>query len=95
MSQMPSQPQPPAANSLFRNIGQFVGHIAHAVKTDPTIPQTPAPTPAPVAVRTTVEEQVSPDGSLVLRRTTIDEIHTPTATSPARPQSAATSDPAP
>lgn len=57
-------------NSLFRNIGQFVGHIAHAVKTDPTAP----PTSEPVAVRTTIEEQVSPDGSLVLRRTTIDEI---------------------
>lgn len=67
-------------NSLLRNIGQFVGHIAHAVKADPTLPdQPPAPasTPEqqpPAAVRTTVEERISPDGTLILRRTTIDEI---------------------
>lgn len=65
-------------NSLLRNIGQFVGHIAHAVKSDPDAPPSPALSPPaasqPVAARTTVEEQATPDGTLILRRTTIDEI---------------------
>lgn len=68
--------QPP--NSLLRNIGQFVGHIAHAVKTDPDAPPpssiSPSASAQPVAARTTVQEQATPDGTLILRRTTIDEI---------------------
>jgi hypothetical protein len=48
--------------SLMRCLGEFVGHIVHAVKSDSTIKE----------VNRTVEQKT--EGSRTLRRTTIDEI---------------------
>jgi len=47
---------------LMRCLGEFVGHIVHAVKKDSTTRE----------VNRTVEEKK--DGNVTLRRTTIDEI---------------------
>ena len=47
---------------LMRCLGEFVGHIVHAVKTKSSASE----------VSRTVEEKV--DGNITLRRTTIDEI---------------------
>jgi len=51
---------------IMRSLGEFVGHIVHAAKTDPS-KQT---------VRKTTEEHTeqTEDGKVVLRRTTIEEI---------------------
>lgn len=72
-----SDQSPP--NSLLRNLGEFFGHIVHAVKNDPDAPAqrddaATTNTEESTHVRTTVEEHVSPDGKVVLRRTTIDEV---------------------
>ncbi len=48
--------------SLMRCLGEFVGHILHAVKSDSTTKE----------VNRTVEQKK--EGSRTLRRTTIDEI---------------------
>ncbi len=47
---------------LMRCLGEFVGHIVHAVKNDSSTRE----------VNRTVEEKT--DGNVTLRRTTIDEI---------------------
>jgi|TARA_B100000953_G_C17757809_1_gene337934 hypothetical protein len=47
---------------LMRCLGEFVGHIMHALKSNDTSQE----------VRRTVEEKT--DGQVTLRRTTIDEI---------------------
>ena len=47
---------------VMRCLGEFFGHIVHAVKTDPSKKQ----------VKKTVEEKQ--EGNVTLRRTTIDEI---------------------
>jgi hypothetical protein len=52
----------PEKKPLMRNLGEFFGHIAKAVRTDP----------AKRVVRTDVEEERR--DNLVLRRTTIEEI---------------------
>lgn len=58
--------------SLMRNLGEFFGHIAHGVKTDPSKP--------PVQrqeVRREVEErqETGPEGQqITVRRTTVEEI---------------------
>ncbi|MBL9148822.1 MAG: hypothetical protein JNM94_09035 [Phycisphaerae bacterium] len=49
--------------SLMRSLGEFFGHIAQGIKTDPTKKE----------VRRTVEEETRPDG-VILRRTTIEEV---------------------
>jgi len=49
---------------LMRNLGEFVGHLVKAVKTDPKRKRQ--------VVRKDVEEEDR--GSMVLRRTTIEEI---------------------
>ncbi len=49
--------------SIMRNVGEFVGHIFKAVKTDPS---------RKTVVTKTVEEE--DQGDVVLRRTTIEEI---------------------
>jgi hypothetical protein len=49
--------------SLMRCLGEFVGHIVHAVKSDSTTTK---------EVNRTVEQKT--EGSRTLRRTTIDEI---------------------
>ena len=48
--------------SLMRCLGEFVGHIVHAVKSDSTTKE----------VNRTVEQKM--EGNTTLRRTTIDEI---------------------
>lgn len=53
----------PSRKSIARSVGEFVGHIVHAVRTDPA---------RPAHRRTTVEERR--EGSMTLRRTTIEEI---------------------
>jgi hypothetical protein len=63
---MAAKKKPP--KPLMRSLGEFVGHIIRAVRTDPT-------KPAPVGrkeVRRTVEEEQR--GDVVLRRTTIEEV---------------------
>ncbi len=57
-------------NSLFRNLGQFFGHVVHAIKHDPTEPSAPAT--APTEVNREVQE--ARQGEFILRRTTIDEV---------------------
>ena len=49
--------------TLMRNLGEFVGHIFKAVKTEPR---------SQTVVKKTVEEEDR--GDVVLRRTTIDEV---------------------
>lgn len=60
--------------SLMRCLGEFVGHIAHAVKTDVTPDLRER-----LVVRRDVQEAVAhtPDGQIILRRTTIDEVERP------------------
>ena len=55
--------------TLMRSIGEFVGHIAHAVKT-------PAPKGEKREVRREVEieDRETAQGKVTLRRTTIEEI---------------------
>ncbi|MHC4447273.1 MAG: hypothetical protein ACYSXF_05770 [Planctomycetota bacterium] len=52
----------PKRKSLMHNLGEFVGHIVKAVKTDPS----------KKVVKKTVEEEDR--GDVVLRRTTIEEV---------------------
>ena len=76
----------------MRNLGEFFGHIAHGVTSEPGAPQgqipaaiTPPQAPAtpamppPNAVRQqTIEHHVeTPEGPLILRRTIIDEVCRP------------------
>ncbi len=49
--------------SIMRNVGEFVGHIFKAIKTDPS---------RRTVVRKTVEEEDR--GDVTLRRTTIEEV---------------------
>jgi hypothetical protein len=61
-------------------LGQFFGHIAKGVKTDPTkLPtrQEPAPLKRELRREVEVEEQQTPKGKITLRRTTIEEIELP------------------
>lgn len=51
------------SKSIFRSLGEFFGHIGHAIRTDPTKRE----------VRRTVEEEQRDDG-VILRRTTIEEV---------------------
>ncbi len=73
---MPDSPRDhaPAENSLMRSLGEFVGHISRAVKTDVTPDLRER-----LEVRRDVREAVAdtPSGPIVLRRTTIDEIERP------------------
>ncbi len=52
----------PKRKSLIHNLGEFVGHIVKAVKTDPS----------KKVVKKTIEEEDR--GDVVLRRTTIEEV---------------------
>ncbi len=60
----------------MRNLGEFFGHIAKGLRTDPSKP--PAP-PQKVVTRQTVEEETreTPQGPVVLRRTVIEEVELP------------------
>lgn len=55
--------------SLMFNLGRFVGHIVHGLKTD-----VPARGTRKHEVRREVEEASTPDGSVTLRRTIIEEV---------------------
>jgi hypothetical protein len=54
--------QTPTRKPLMRSLGEFVGHIIRAVKTDP----------ARKVIHKSIDEQQQ--DSLILRRTTIDEV---------------------
>lgn len=60
---------PPPKKSLARSLGEFLGHIWHGVKSDPSGAERKV-------VRHEVEEQQeqTADGRVTLRRTTIEEI---------------------
>lgn len=74
----------------MRSLGEFFGHIAQGVRTDPTKPAVSAPVPSDQAavpgppgaerrlVRHTVEEaqQQTPHGVVTIRRTIIEEVET-------------------
>lgn len=62
---------PPGKKSLMRSLGEFFGHIAHGVAGDVSRRGTP---PVTVERREETREATSPDGSVVLRRTTIEEV---------------------
>jgi hypothetical protein len=64
--------------SLAHNLGSFFGHIVAAIKTpvDAPVPK-PSPTPqgvAPVGRKEKIESVPQPDGSVLLRRTIIEEV---------------------
>ena len=69
----------------MRSLGQFVGHLTHAVKANPAKADT---TDAPTEkreVRREVEEreEIGPDGrKITLRRTTVEEIEIQPGTEP-------------
>ena len=79
-----SEPRPrqPGAKpkSIMRSLGEFFGHIAQGVRTDPgaKAPTHPPPAPTRRVVSTTTHEEPGPpgpDGSrVILRRTTIEEV---------------------
>lgn len=73
--------------SLMHNLGEFFGHIAHGVASDPNVakppqntanpsgPSAPALPPDNIVWQRTLEQQVeTPEGKLILRRTIIDEV---------------------
>jgi len=56
----------------MRSLGEFFGHVAKGVKTDPAAGRAPARQ----TVRKSVEEEQrdTPQGKVTIRRTTIEEI---------------------
>ena len=84
---MSSQHPKQRKKSLMHNLGEFFGHIAQGVTSDPNaakslqnpahpddLPPSAAP-PASAVRQQTLEQQVeTPEGSLILRRTIIDEV---------------------
>lgn len=89
----------PARKSIMRSLGEFFGHIAHAVRTDPARPDPRGRT----VTRQTVEEEQrdTPQGPVRLRRTIIEEVELPptarpgaTPGDPGRPPSTPASPPA-
>jgi len=83
----------PKKKPLMRNIGEFVGHVAKSIKSDPAPPGAGPSVPAdagpeaagadpadqPKLVRKTVQQHEvhTPRGKVVLRRTIIDEVDPP------------------
>lgn len=63
----------PTRKTIMRSLGEFVGHIWHAAARDPD------PDKLRTVLRHEVEEseQVTPEGKVTLRRTTIEEIEIP------------------
>lgn len=74
----------PRDPSLAHNLGAFFGHIVSAIRTPVDAPQPPAHNPVqppsppqgikPLTRCEHVEREVQADGSVVLRRTVIEEI---------------------
>ena len=84
---MSSQHPRPPKKSLMHNLGEFFGHIAQGVASDPDAtklsetlekqaPASPPPLPPAGVVRQQTREQhvQTPEGTLILRRTIIDEV---------------------
>ena len=71
-----TSPPDKSKKSLMRSLGEFVGHVSKAVRTDPSSNRT--------VVRHDVEEEERPDG-IVLRRTTIEEVELPAEHRSSRP----------
>lgn len=70
---------PDQSKSLLRSLGEFVGHIAKGVKTDPAKDQPAAEEQTPRKVEEvsrTTETRTTDDG-VILRRTTIEEVEFP------------------
>ena len=67
---MPKQPLPPLpGDGLLGWLGRQIGHVKKAVQTDVT------PPPPPAYRNVTVKEEPMPGNpSLILRRTTVDEV---------------------
>lgn len=66
---------PPPRKSLFRSLGEFVGHITHAMKADPA---KPTKRTRRLDERIEQREGTDEDGRrVILRRTTIDEVEYP------------------
>ncbi len=78
--------QPP--KSLLRNLGEFFGHVAHGITSNPDAPKPeipavnaatsppPSVSPGTIVRSETLEREVTtPEGKLILRRTVIDEVH--------------------
>ena len=57
-----------ARKGLMRSLGEFVGHIGRAIRTDPARERTE------VRRETQVEERDGAEGKVILRRTTIEEM---------------------
>ena len=64
---MPDEPK----KSLSRSLGEFFGHVAKGIKTDPAKPR--------VVTKKTIEHESrdTPQGKVVLRRTIIEEVELP------------------
>ncbi|MHC4794980.1 MAG: hypothetical protein GWP75_04535 [Planctomycetia bacterium] len=62
--------------SIMRSLGEFVGHVAKGIRTDPSAPKV-------TEVRREVETERR--GDVVLRRTTIEEVEMP-ADRPPKPE---------
>lgn len=71
MNQHPAKNEP--SKSIMRSLGEFFGHVAKGVKTDPAAS---AQGSARQVVRQSVEEEQrdTPQGKVTIRRTTIEEI---------------------
>lgn len=76
----------PKKKPLMRLLGEFVGHVAHGVKTDPNAPRVEE-----VRRQTTEETRETPAGPVVLRRTTIEEVVLPPGATPGEVHDAARS----
>ncbi len=70
----------PKKKPLMRLLGEFVGHVAHGVKSDPAAVREGHGTAHEVRRETTEEVKETPAGQVVLRRTTIEEVVLPPPT---------------
>lgn len=63
---------------FMRSLGEFFGHVWHAIRTDPTNPTNPTNPTGPRAREVRREEQVeerdTAQGKVVLRRTIVEEV---------------------
>lgn len=64
----------------MHSLGSFFGHIWKGIKTDPTAPA--KPTRHEVRREVETEERQTPDGKVILRRTTIEEVEVRPPTRP-------------
>ncbi len=74
-------------HSLLRNLGQFFGHVVHAIRHDPTDQTKANAAESEMEVREVNREvQLARQGEFILRRTTIDEVLRDTQATPAPPE---------